>query len=820
MADPDKRTDGPSVKSKEGWDYKTLPDWDNDFYEEDDILQFAAALDAPTNTLTASPSEEDLSRFETKEAERITALNDWRPVRQRQLKRPGASKASRRASKSRNKKQARRGRDETREGWTYSFAKYPLLLFVFGWIGFLGTCYAFTRLYIWLYEQYITWRGKRDRLRKALRKQDSYEGWVKAAQELDRHLGNDKWKEDEEGSYYDWKMIKQVLRQLRDLRKKAEEDERNSRGRTGRNSDERPIDLLRKVLESCVKANFAGIENPRLYSETYYGTKNLLQTYIDETSEALKFIFASSQLTAADKRTLSDRLSANLGRSALCLSGGATFAYYHFGIAKALLDADILPPIITGTSGGALVAALLCTRTDEELKKLLIPALAYRITACHESIRIWWFRYWRSGARFDSIDWAKRCAWFCRGSLTFKEAYQLTGRILNVSTVPSDPHSPAILANHITAPDCVIWSAVIASAAVPGILNPVVLMRKLPSGKLEPYSFGHKWKDGSLRTDIPLKSLNTHFGVNFSIVSQVNPHVSLWFFSNRGTVGRPVTHRRGRGWRGGFFGSAIEQFIKLDLNKWLKVLRHLELLPRPMGQDWSEVFLQRFSGTITIWPKTRMSDFWNILSDPTMERLAKQIIAGQLATWPKLKFVSNRMALEKVIREAYTQYHAPDEEPSISHHAPNQQPPRALRSVLSEEDLTSLLAQAKANNGLVEVPEDLLTPGRELDHFSFSQSTSPQRQESPSLAKRMSNLWGSIQSPSRTSLETVRPGQELAVPAREHSRRSSNVVDELVRQSRVFFDDDDDFASETDVDGEGHSDADAHETDYETAGDE
>jgi hypothetical protein len=33
--------------------------------------------------------------------------------------------------------------------------------------------------------------------------------------------------------------------------------------------------------------------------------------------------------------------------------------------------------------------------------------------------------------------------------------------------------SPTILLNHLTAPNCIIWSAIIASAAVPGILNPV-----------------------------------------------------------------------------------------------------------------------------------------------------------------------------------------------------------------------------------------------------------------------------------------------------------------------------------------------------------
>jgi len=803
MADPKKATDGPSTTSPDAFDIHQLPDWDNDFYDEEGILAFAAALSAPEN-LAASPSEEDLFNPQAKKpnAELITALNDWRPVRQRQIRRPGAFA---RGKKSKTKRHPRRGRDETREGWTYAVAKYPLLFFVFGWISLLGLCYLLTRFYIYLYEQYVTWRGTRDKLRKALRVQESYEDWVKAAETLDRHLGNDKWKTDDEGSYYDWKTLRKIVRELRKLRAHAQKDEKQTDGR-GRPGS-RAIDSLRAILEACVKHNFAGIDNPRLYSETYYGTKNLLQTYVDETAESLKFVFSSEQLSSTEKRELSKHLSANLGRTALCLSGGATFAYYHFGIAKALLDAKLLPNIITGTSGGALVAALLATRTDEELKKLLVPALARRITACHDPFRVWFWRWWRTGARFDSMDWAKRCAWFCRGSLTFREAYQRTGRILNVSCVPSDPHSPTILANYLTAPDCVVWSAVLASAAVPGILNPVVLMRKTSDGKLEPYSFGHKWKDGSLRTDIPLKSLNLHFNVNFSIVSQVNPHVSLWFFSSRGTVGRPVTHRRGRGWRGGFAGSAIEQFIKLDLNKWLKVLRHLELLPRPMGQDWSEVFLQRFSGTITIWPKTRISDFWHILSDPSMHRLARMIRAGQLAAWPKLKFVSNRLAIEKVIEEA-REATRPAEQP-----LPTPMPRDArLRSVLSEEDLRGLLAEARNNNGVVEVPEELLTPAVQREPGAYFSRPLPVRQDSPSFTKRMSNLWGTLQ-PAKASQETLQsPSTEkLATPTSTTTQqgRRSSVMDELVRQSRVFFDD---FADET----EAPSDENLDETDGNT----
>lgn len=148
-----------------------------------------------------------------------------------------------------------------------------------------------------------------------------------------------------------------------------------------------------------------------------------------------------------------------------------------------------------------------------------------------------------------------------------------------------------------------------------------------------------------------MKALNLHFNVNFSIVSQVNPHISLFFFSSRGAVGRPVSHRRGRGWRGGFIGSAVETYLKLDLNKWLKILHHLELLPRPLGQDWSRIWLQKFSGTITIWPKTRLSDFWYILSDPTPERLARMLYVGQHSTFPKLLFIANRMKIERLIDE-------------------------------------------------------------------------------------------------------------------------------------------------------------------------
>lgn len=123
---------------------------------------------------------------------------------------------------------------------------------------------------------------------------------------------------------------------------------------------------------------------------------------------------------------------------------------------------------------------------------------------------------------------------------------------------------------------------------------------------------------------------------------------TVFFFAPRGSVGSPVSHRKGKGeneltipvvhpqeltsniftgWRGGFLLSAAEQYLKLELTKNFKVgcssrrsnlfyslfrcsshqvIRDLELMPQLLGSDWSSVFLQRFAGSVTILPKSRI----------------------------------------------------------------------------------------------------------------------------------------------------------------------------------------------------------------------
>ncbi|KAF9987580.1 hypothetical protein BGZ65_003012 [Modicella reniformis] len=588
-------------------------------FEDDHIPEFEKIyvneehMKAFRNAIEASAQNEP-------PAELISAVTDFMPV-------PSTPKRGR-----------QRRSPQRYNGYSYTLLRIPLMVLIFSIMAFEFWLYICVRQIVNFWEYFVTWRGRRNQLRKDLRNASNYGEWKAAAQRLDTYMKKDEWKNDPELGCYDYQLLSKVNRNLHQAREAGK------------------IDELKDHLQGVVKPNFGAVENTRLYSYTYHGTKKPIEQYVQEVTASLQAVAESKELSDEEKRTFLKSIYKNYGRSALCLSGGAGFGYYHLGVVRALLQAGVLPTVITGTSAGALIAALVGCRTDQELNEVLVPDLAYKFTACSDGFLTWFPRLLRKGSRFDAEDWARKLQWVTKGGLTFLEAYERTGRILNVSVIPYDPHSPPKLLNYLTTPDCVIWSAVIASAAIPGILNPVVLMRKRTDGSLVPFSFGGRgFKDGSLRADIPLQALHTHFNVNYNIVSQVNPHVHLFFYAARGSVGRPVSHLSGEGWRGGFLLSSLEQFLKLDLSKWLKVLRDLELLPRIMNQDWSWIWLQKFDGHVTILPKSGFSDWFQLLTDPDDVRMKHCLTVGERQTFPKLHMIANRMRIEQMIAQCRTE---------------------------------------------------------------------------------------------------------------------------------------------------------------------
>jgi len=246
MADFNKATDGPSPLSAEGYDESLLPDFDRCFISEADLAAFASALSAPDpspstddllGSLSSLTSPSPISRVNSdslrlgdrvnklasssQQSLFITAQNDWAPVNKR-IK-------TRRKGEKRKRKPPRRSRDETREGYLYTLLKWPMLLIVSAWVGGLGISYMWTRLYIWLYEHFIAWRGKREALRQKLQRATNYTDWVVAAKELDLWAGNAEWKEIDEYAYYDSKTVKRVLEQVRRARMKVEAEEGGDR---------------------------------------------------------------------------------------------------------------------------------------------------------------------------------------------------------------------------------------------------------------------------------------------------------------------------------------------------------------------------------------------------------------------------------------------------------------------------------------------------------------------------------------------------------------------------------------------------------------
>lgn len=529
---------------------------------------------------------------------------------------------------------------------SYELFRRPMLLGILLGLFILCIVYGILRATVALLEYLFAWRGERKKIRDRLRNAKSYEEWVQRATELDNHLGLDKWSSTPEFPFYDYKAVQMTMTELRRLRESNEDSE------------------LMTFLQQCLIKNYAGVENKQLYSHRYFGTKNLVQEYIEEVVRCVDTVRRSEKISLPDKRKFFRTALKSYGNTALCLSGGACFAYMHFGIVKALLHEDLLPSIISGTSAGGLVAALVCSRTDEELKELLVPQLAKKITACEDPWYVWLRRWWHTGARFDSVSWARKACFFTRGSLTFEECYRRTGRKLNIPAVPTDQHLPAILCNNITALNCIVWSSILASAAVPGILNPVVLMAKKPhTNKARPFSLASRWRDGSLRTDIPIDALKAYYNVSFCVVSQVNPHILLFMFAPKGTVGKPVVspsktkYDAPTSFRGGFFATALELIIRLEITKWLHVVKSLDLLPRIMQQDWLDVWLQKFSGSITVWPRNTLKDFWYILSDPTEKRLEQMMDKGQRAIFPKMLFLKNRLFIERAIESGRKETH-------------------------------------------------------------------------------------------------------------------------------------------------------------------
>ena len=108
------------------------------------------------------------------------------------------------------------------------------------------------------------------------------------------------------------------------------------------------------------------------------------------------------------------------------------------------------------------------------------------------------------------------------GNLSFIEAFDRTGRILNIVVTRSDGKAAPLLCNYLTTPHMLVYSASLASCAIPGVFEAVQLMSRDKDGNEVPYFKTERWRftDGGLQADLPKQRLTELFNVNQFIVSQ------------------------------------------------------------------------------------------------------------------------------------------------------------------------------------------------------------------------------------------------------------------------------------------------------------
>jgi TAG lipase / steryl ester hydrolase / phospholipase A2 / LPA acyltransferase len=432
----------------------------------------------------------------------------------------------------------------------------------------------------------------------------SYSDWKASALEHDRLSGKEAWKHAEKSNRYDHADIARRLEELRRLRAAGDD-----------------IGLL-FALNEGIHGNMGGMGRSTLYSAAKFGTKQLIVDYVDELTHSLEYISAlpESVLKSEDKLDFFKRASHCFGRSALMLSGSGSLVHFHSGVVKTLFEEKLLPTVISGSSGGAVIAGVLGTNSEDELRAFFSAGALATIStdAFNESSS----RFRRP--RIKETD-VRRLLQHVIPDLTFQEAWEKTGRMINITVATMEEHQSSRLMNAITSPNVFVRTAILASGAVPGVIEPVTLAAKNSHGEAQPYLPGSRWVDGAVTDDLPAKRLARLYGVNHYIVSQANPIALALMKSDDMWLGPPavkdVWRHANREWL-----RASEQFSR-------RYLRGVPNIGKALNIFYS-LYAQNYTGDINIAPSFRLVDPRKVLAHLTTTEIEQLYDDGQRSTWP------------------------------------------------------------------------------------------------------------------------------------------------------------------------------------------
>ncbi len=447
---------------------------------------------------------------------------------------------------------------------------------------------------------------------RAMDQAETYEEWKEAALASDVASGANHWRKRDQTTLFDNVSIRIRLDRLRAMR--ARHDYRG----------------LLFTLNEGIHGNMGGMGKSTLYERAAIGTKQLIHDYVEEIVDALELLADPKidEISFDEKLEFFRRAHHCFGRSALMMSGSGMLLYFHVGVVKAMWEQGLLPDILAGSSGGSIVASLLSTHNDSELRGIFDPQFLLNEVEQETSLirSLGGLR-----PRMLQVEEVQEMIQRLIPDMTFQEAFEHSGRNLNVSVAPAETHQTSRLLNATTSPNVLIHKSIMASAAVPGVFPPVTLEARDKWGDRQPYLPSRKWVDGSVSDDLPTKRLARLYGVNHYIVSQANPAVLPFVTDGRrqgGTLAilTNATRRTAREWLNA--GAAI---MHRPLSREGGLSRVANIALSMVNQD--------YIGDVNILPRNRIYNPLKLLAHRSPEDIMKLISSGERSTWRKMEMI-------------------------------------------------------------------------------------------------------------------------------------------------------------------------------------
>ncbi|CAL4973927.1 unnamed protein product [Urochloa decumbens] len=464
----------------------------------------------------------------------------------------------------------------------------------------------------------------RNMMRAAL----TYEEWAHAARMLEREAAP---RRASDADLYDEELVRNKLRELRHRRQEGS---------------------LRDIV-FCMRAdllrNLGNMCNPELHKGRLQ-VPRLIKEYIEEVSTQLKMVCDSDSddLPLEEKLAFMHETRHAFGRTALLLSGGASLGSFHVGVVKTLVEHKLLPRIISGSSVGSIMCSIVATRSWPELESFFEEWHSLKFFDQMGGIFPVVKRILTHGAVHD-IRHLQVLLRNLTSNLTFQEAYDMTGRILVVTVCSPRKHEPPRCLNYLTSPHVLIWSAVTASCAFPGLFEAQELMAKDRFGQTIPFhapfllgmeertgATTRRWRDGSLESDLPIKQLKELFNVNHFIVSQANPHIA------------PLLRLKEivRAY-GGSFAAKLAELAEMEVKHRCNQVLELGF---PLG-GLAKLFAQDWEGDVTIVMPATLAQYSKMIQNPSYAELQKAANQGRRCTWEKLSAIRANCAIELALDE-------------------------------------------------------------------------------------------------------------------------------------------------------------------------